>query len=50
MRQAAAGLFGVAPPPGRLALVPGRNPDLREWSLELGGQPVLRGATAYGFR
>ena len=41
----------VAPSPTRRpAVAQGRNPDLREWQLELGGRTVLRGAIAYGFR
>jgi iron only hydrogenase large subunit-like protein len=49
-RAAALELFGITIPPGPLPLTRGRNPDLRECVLEVGGRPALRFAAAYGFR
>ena len=49
-RHAARTLFGHDVPPGPLPFKAGRNADLREVSLELGGRRVLHFASAYGFR
>lgn len=49
IRTAARTLGGIELPPGRLPMVQGRNADLREFSMEVGGH-TLRFAAAYGFR
>jgi iron only hydrogenase large subunit-like protein len=49
-RIAARELFGVTVPPGPLPFRQGRNSDIRTVELHVGGRPVLRFATAYGFR
>ncbi|KAL4424954.1 hypothetical protein ABPG77_009683 [Micractinium sp. CCAP 211/92] len=49
-RAAAWQLFGQRLPPGELQMTVGRNADLREVTLSVGGAPVLRFAAAYGFR
>ena len=49
-RYAARELFGVDVPPGPLPLRAVRNADFKEVSLEVGGAPALRFASAYGFR
>lgn len=49
-RVAARELFGVTVPPGPLPFRQGRNSDIRTVELHVGGRPVLRFATAYGFR
>lgn len=49
-RTAAKDLFGMELPAGPLPLVTGRNPDLNECSLHVGGLRVLHFAAAYGFR
>jgi len=47
-KHAARELFGVTV--DTVPFVVGRNADLREATLEVDGKPVLRFATAYGFR
>lgn len=47
-RHAARELFGVTV--DAIPFTTGKNPDFREAVLEVDGQPVLRFATAYGFR
>lgn len=49
-REAAWQLFGQRVPPGPLQMTVGRNADLREVTLTVGGAPALRFAAAYGFR
>lgn len=49
-RFAARELFGVSLPPTALEWKAGRNADISEASLEVGGQTVLRFCRAYGFR
>ncbi|CAM9137153.1 unnamed protein product [Phaeothamnion confervicola] len=50
-RQVAREVYGVEVGPGPLPWRAGRNPDMRELSLDVGGgRPPLRFATAYGFR
>jgi iron only hydrogenase large subunit-like protein len=49
-RTAALELFGQELPAGRVALTAGRNPDIKECSLQVGGRRALRFAAAYGFR
>ncbi|CAI5507575.1 unnamed protein product [Closterium sp. Naga37s-1] len=50
LRYAALELFGVHVPPGALEWQAVRNADMRECSVAVDGQPVLRVACAYGFR
>ncbi|CAI5971717.1 unnamed protein product [Closterium sp. NIES-65] len=50
LRYAALELFGVHVPLGPLEWQAVRNADMRECSVAVDGQPVLRVACAYGFR
>ncbi|CAI5479008.1 unnamed protein product [Closterium sp. Yama58-4] len=50
LRYAALELLGVHMPPGPLEWQAVRNADMRECSVAVEGQPVLRVACAYGFR
>ncbi|CAI5509062.1 unnamed protein product [Closterium sp. Naga37s-1] len=50
LRYAALELFGVHVPPGPLEWQQVRNADMRECSVAVDGQHVLRVACAYGFR
>ncbi|CAI5508652.1 unnamed protein product [Closterium sp. Naga37s-1] len=50
LRYAALELFGVDVPLGPLEWQAVRNADMRECSVAVDGQPVLRVACAYGFR
>lgn len=50
-RTAAVDLFGCADFKHKpLSIIEGRNADVRECTLQLEGRPVLRFASAYGFR